>query len=89
MRGQQCDRWETANSMLARGQPKNVMRRRKRGNKNDTVDRTIIWRNAQVTWEETQLPGNFWLYCSIPGGVRISMEEYLMGVLDNFPEEIT
>ena len=30
-----------------------------------------------------------WLDYSIPGGVHISMEEYLRGVLDNFPEEIT
>ena len=29
-----------------------------------------------------------WLYYSIPGGVRISMEEYLRGVLDYFPEDI-
>ena len=26
---------------------------------------------------------------SIPGEVRVSMEEYLRGVLDDFPEEIT
>ena len=30
-----------------------------------------------------------WLVYSIPGGVRVSMEEYLRGVLDNLPEEIT
>ena len=30
-----------------------------------------------------------WLDYSIPGEVRISMEEYLRGVLDDFPEEIT
>ena len=30
-----------------------------------------------------------WLDYSIPGEVRISMEEYLRGVLDEFPEEIT
>ena len=30
-----------------------------------------------------------WLDYSIPGEVRISMEEYLRRVLDNFPEEIT
>ena len=30
-----------------------------------------------------------WLYYSIPGEVQISMEEYLRGVLDNFPEKIT
>ena len=30
-----------------------------------------------------------WLDYSIPGEVRIYMEEYLRGVLDNFPEEIT
>ena len=30
-----------------------------------------------------------WLDYSIPGEVRISMEEYLRGVIDDFPEEIT
>ena len=30
-----------------------------------------------------------WLDYSIPGEVRISMEEYLRGVLDDSPEEIT
>ena len=30
-----------------------------------------------------------WIYYSIPGEVRTSMEEYLRGVLDDFPEEIT
>ena len=30
-----------------------------------------------------------WLDKSIPGEVRISMEEYLRVVLDYFPEEIT
>ena len=30
-----------------------------------------------------------WLDYSIPGEVRISMEEYLRGLLKNFPEEIT
>ena len=30
-----------------------------------------------------------WLNYSIPGEVRISMEEYRRGVLDDFPEEIT
>ena len=30
-----------------------------------------------------------WIDYSIPGEVRISMEEYLRGVLDNFLEEIT
>ena len=30
-----------------------------------------------------------WLYYSIPGEVRISTEEYLRGVLDDFPEKIT
>ena len=30
-----------------------------------------------------------WIYYSILGEVRISMEEYLRGVLKNFPEEIT
>ena len=30
-----------------------------------------------------------WLDYSIPEEVRISMEEYLRGVLDDFPEEIT
>ena len=30
-----------------------------------------------------------WLDYSIPGEVRISMGEYLRGVLDYFPEEIT
>ena len=30
-----------------------------------------------------------WIEYSIPGEVRISMEEYLRGVLDDFPEEIT
>ena len=30
-----------------------------------------------------------WLDYSIPGEVRISMEEYLRGVLDDFPEETT
>ena len=30
-----------------------------------------------------------WLEYSTPGEVRISMEEYLRGVLDNFPKEIT
>ena len=30
-----------------------------------------------------------WIDYSISGEVRISMEEYLRGVLDNFPEEIT
>ena len=30
-----------------------------------------------------------WLDYSITGQVRISIEEYLRGVLDNFPEEIT
>ena len=30
-----------------------------------------------------------WLDYSIPGEVRISMEEYLRGVLDYFSEEIT
>ena len=30
-----------------------------------------------------------WLDYSIPWEVRISMEEYLRGVLDNLPEEIT
>ena len=30
-----------------------------------------------------------WINYSIPGEVRISMEEYLRGVLDDFPEEIT
>ena len=30
-----------------------------------------------------------WIYYLIPGIVRISMVEYLRGVLDNFPEEIT
>ena len=30
-----------------------------------------------------------WLDYSIPGEVRISMEEYLRGVLNNFPEETT
>ena len=30
-----------------------------------------------------------WIYYSILEGVRIYMEEYLRGVLDNFPEEIT
>ena len=30
-----------------------------------------------------------WLDYSIPGEVRISMEEYLRGLLDDFPEEIT
>ena len=30
-----------------------------------------------------------WLDYSIPGEVRIYMEEYLRGVLDNFSEEIT
>ena len=37
--GQQDDRRETSNIMIARGQPQNIMRRRKRGDKNDTVDR--------------------------------------------------
>ena len=30
-----------------------------------------------------------WLDYSIPGEVRISMQKYLRGVLDNFPEDIT
>ena len=30
-----------------------------------------------------------WLDYLIPGEVRISMEEYLKGVLDNVPKEIT
>ena len=30
-----------------------------------------------------------WLDYSIPVEVRISMEEYLRGVLDKFPEDIT
>ena len=30
-----------------------------------------------------------WLEYSIPGEVRISMEEYLGGVLDDLPDEIT
>ena len=30
-----------------------------------------------------------WLEYSTPGGLRVSMEEYLRGVLDNFPEDIT
>ena len=30
-----------------------------------------------------------WIDYSIPGEVHISMEEYLRGVLDNFPEKIT
>ena len=30
-----------------------------------------------------------WIDYSITGEVRISMEEYLRGVLGNFPEEIT
>ena len=30
-----------------------------------------------------------WLDYLIPGEVRITMEEYLRGVLDDFPEEIT
>ena len=30
-----------------------------------------------------------WLDYSIPGEVRISVEEYLRGVLDNFPADIT
>ena len=30
-----------------------------------------------------------WLDYSIPGEVRISMEEYLRGLFDDFPEEIT
>ena len=30
-----------------------------------------------------------WIYYSIPGEVRIYMEEYLRGVIDEFPEEIT
>ena len=29
-----------------------------------------------------------WIDYSIPGEVRISMEEYLRGVIDDFPEEI-
>ena len=32
---------------------KNIMRRRERGNKNDTLDRIRIWRNARAAWEET------------------------------------
>ena len=52
------DRRETANSMLARGRPQYIMRRRKQGDKNDTVDRFRIWINALVMWDETQLPGN-------------------------------
>ena len=43
---------------MARGQPQDIMRIRKRGEKNDTVARVRIWRNAQFAWEETQLPGN-------------------------------
>ena len=30
-----------------------------------------------------------WINYSIPGEVRISMEEYLRGLLDDFPEDIT
>ena len=30
-----------------------------------------------------------WMDYSIPGEVRISMEEYIRGLLDDFPEEIT
>ena len=29
-----------------------------------------------------------WLDYSIPGEVRISMEEYMRGVINDFPEEI-
>ena len=74
--------------MLARGQSKNIMCRRKLSNKNDTVAIIRIWRNARVTWERHDYLG-LWLDCSILGEVRIFMEEYLRGVLDNFPEEIT
>ena len=58
MCGQQYGRLETANSMLERGQPQDIMRRQKLGEKNDTVARFRIWINARVTWEETRLPGN-------------------------------
>ena len=51
--GQQHDRRETTNIMLARGRSKNIMRRREQGNKNDTVARIRIWINSRVTWEET------------------------------------
>ena len=55
---QQYVRWETANSMLARGRPQDIMSRRKRGDKNDTVARVRIRINARVTWEETRSPGD-------------------------------
>ena len=58
MRGQQDGKRKTANSMLSRVQPQHIMRRHKRGEKNDTVARVIIWRNARVVWGEKRLPGN-------------------------------
>ena len=58
VRGQKYYRQETANSILARVKPQDIMRRRERGDTNDTVDRVRILRNEWVTWEETQLPGN-------------------------------
>ena len=71
VRGQQDDRRETANSMMVRVRPKNIMRRRKRDNKNDTVDRIRIWRDSRVTWEETLLPGNVAKLISTGGSVHI------------------
>ena len=58
VRSQQNIRRETANSILERGRPQDIMRRCKQGNKHYTVARVRIWRNALVTWEETLLPGN-------------------------------
>ena len=40
------------------------------------------------SWKRHDYLG-MWLDYSIPDEVRISTEEYLRGVLDNFPEEIT
>ena len=58
VRGQKYGSRETAKSMLAFVRPQDIMRRRKRDDKNDTAAIFILWRNAQVTWEEARLTGN-------------------------------
>ena len=55
--------------------------------KSDTVARLIICRDARVTWKEAQLSVNV-VRLLRTREVRISMEDYLREVLDDFPEEI-
>ena len=49
--GQQYDRRETSNSMLARGRPQDIMPIFERGDKNDTTAKVRIWINERIELE--------------------------------------